>query len=82
MADRAPLGVLDVAGLTAAECTPQMSVAGEAVRCALGTGPGWHEPGAELASDRLVICAIGGRVVYRITGYDPESDTYSAEWPD
>lgn len=59
-----------------------MRIAGQVVRHALGTGPGWLEPGAALASDRLVIHAVGGRVVYRVGAYDPEEDVYEAEWPD
>lgn len=82
MPDREPLGILDVAALAVADCTPQTRISGAAVRYAHGCGPGWTEPGAALASDRLVIHAAGGRVVYRIGAYHPDEDVYEAEWPD
>jgi hypothetical protein len=62
---------------------PRVRIIGPLVREALGSGPGWLSPGAELSSDRLVIHGENGRVVYRIGAYHPEpEDFYEAEWPD
>lgn len=82
MPDREPPGILDVGALPVSECTPRMRVSGQAVRYALGGRHGYCEPGAPLLSDRLVIRAAGGRVVYRIGAYHPDEDVYEAEWPD
>lgn len=64
------------------QCTPRIRISGRSARHVLGTGPDWHEPGADLSGGRFVIHAAGGRVVYRVGAYHPEDDTYDAEWPD
>jgi hypothetical protein len=64
------------------QADPRILISGPLVRQALGAGPGWLRPGCELSSDRLVIEAENGRLVYRIGAYLPELDCYEAEWPD
>lgn len=62
--------------------SPRIRISGPLVRAALGAGPGWLRPGCELSSDRLVIEAENGRLVYRIGAYLEDIDCYEAEWPD
>ena len=68
-----------------ADCGPEGLIAGLVVRAALAV-PLPHdltEPAdVPLASRRLVIHADGGRVVYLVGNYLPDSDQYAIRWPD
>jgi len=83
--DGALLASMDVPVVSARDFTPEMRIAGEAVRCALAvpmpadvTAPG----DVPLAHRKLVIACHDGRVVYVIGAYLPELDAYEARWPD
>lgn len=82
MPDREPPGFFTAARLPTAKAGPRVQLSGQVVRLALGTGPGWSEPGAELAGDRIAVVTMDGRVVYRLGAYHPDEDMYDAEWPD
>ena len=65
--------------------TPEMRVAGEAVRAALAVPmpADLSAPGdVPLAHRKLTIACHDGRVVYLIGDYLPDLDAYEARWPD
>jgi len=58
---------------------PRIRISGQIVRMGLARE---LAPGAELTSDRLVICGENQRVIYQIGPYHQDEDWYEAWWPD
>ena len=78
-------GSLDVPVVSVRDFTPEMRVAGQAVRCALAVPLPADLPvpaDVPLAHRKLVINCHDGRVVYLIGDYLPDLDVYEARWPD
>jgi len=71
--------------VSARDFTPEMRIAGEAVRHALIAAfpADLSVPGdVPLAHRKLTITCHDGRVVYVIGEYLPDLDAYEARWPD
>jgi hypothetical protein len=76
---------LDASVVSVRDFTPEMRVAGQAVRCALAVplpADPFEPADVPLAHRKLAIICHDGRVVYLIGNYLPDLDVYEARWPD